>query len=58
MFGSGQETPDVQGYLPDIREWSGDNPGCPGVPPGYPGMVGRQSRISGSGRETFLDVRK
>ena len=37
MFGSGREA------LLDIREWSGGPPGCPGV-------VGRSSRMSGSGR--------
>ena len=39
MSGSGRET------LPDVWEWSGDPPGCPGV-------VGRPSQMSGSGRET------
>ena len=39
MSGSGRED------LPDIREWSGG-------PPGYPGVVGRPSRISRSGQET------
>ena len=32
---------------PDVREWSG-------VPPGCPGVVGRPSRISGSSREALL----
>ena len=43
MSGSGRVT------LPDVREWSGGPPGCPG-------MVGRPSRMSGSGREAFPDV--
>ena len=34
-----------------LQEWSVGPPGCPG-------MVGRPSRISGSGRETLLDVRE
>ena len=38
-----------QKALPDVREWSGDPPGCPGV-------VGRPFRMSGSGRETLADV--
>ena len=60
MSDSGREA------LPDVREWSGDPPGCPGVvrdPPGYPGVVGRPSRTFrrpalrfGNGRDTLLDV--
>ena len=34
--------------LPDEWEWSGGPPGCPGV-------VGRPSRMSGSGREALPD---
>ena len=55
MSGSGREA------LPDIREWSGLSPGCPGV-------VGIISRMSGSGRgpswmsgssqKAFPDVRE
>ena len=45
MSGSGRDA------LGDVREWSGDPPGCPGV-------VGRHSRMSGSGWETFPDVRE
>ena len=37
--------------LPDVREWSGGHPGCPGV-------VGRPTRMSESGRETLPDVHK
>ena len=35
--------------LPDVREWSGDSPGCLGE-------VGIPSLMSGSGRETLPDV--
>ena len=57
MTGSGLETlpdvqeahPDVLEVLPDVREGSGG-------PPGYPGVVGRSSRMSGSGQETIPDV--
>ena len=45
MFGSGRES------LPDVRECSRDFPECPGVD-------GRPSRMSGSGRETHQDVRE
>ena len=45
MSGSGRES------LPDVLEWSGGPPGCPGV-------VGKTSRMSGSGREILLDVRE
>ena len=45
MSGSGRES------LGDVREWSGDPRGCPGV-------VGRPSRMSGSGREVLPDVRE
>ena len=37
--------------LPDVREWSGGPPGCPGV-------VGRSSRKSGRSREDLPDVRE
>ena len=37
--------------LPDVREWSGDTPGCSG-------MVARPSRMSGSGRVALPDVRE
>ena len=37
--------------LPDVREWSRDPPGCPGV-------VKRPSRMSGSGRESLTGVRQ
>ena len=40
MSGCGQEA------LPDVRVWSEGPPGCPGV-------VGRPSRMSGSGREAL-----
>ena len=35
----------------DSREWSG-------CPPGFLGVVRRPSRMSGSGRESLLDVQK
>ena len=37
--------------LPEVREWSGGLPGCPGV-------VGRPSRMSGSGRESLTGGRE
>ena len=51
MSGTAQET------LPHIRKWSGDPPGCPCGPPGYPVVVRRPSRMFGSGREALPDVR-
>ena len=36
--------------LPHVREWSDSTPGCPGV-------VGRLSRMTGSGWETFSNIR-
>ena len=44
MSGSGREA------LPNVREWLGGPPGCPGV-------FGRPFRMSGNGREANLDVR-
>ena len=47
------------GDLSDVREWSGGLPVVrkwSGGPPGYPGMVRRPSRMSGSGRQAFPDV--
>ena len=44
MSGNSRET------LREVREWSGDHPGCPRV-------VVMHSRMSGSGREALLDVR-
>ena len=44
MSGSGRET------LPDDREWLLGTPG-------YPGVVGRHSLMSGSGQEALRDVR-
>ena len=73
MSGSGPDTlPDVQKYLPNVREWSEGPPGCPGVvliPSRMFGrtsrmfgrtsrMFGRTSRISGSGREALPEVQK
>ena len=62
MSGSGREV------LPDIREWSGGPPGCPGLlgssyrfrydSTEFPGVVGRPSRMSGSGRETLPGVQE
>ena len=40
-----------QDALVDVREWTGCPPGCPGV-------VGRPLRMSGSCRQTLLDVRE
>ena len=37
--------------LEDVLEWLGGPPGCPGV-------VGRPSRMSGSGREALPDVQE
>ena len=45
MSGSGRES------LTDVREWLGG-------PPGSPGVFGRSSWISESGREALLDVRQ
>ena len=42
--------PDVQEVLPEVWEWLG-------VPPGCPGVVGRPSRMSGSGWASLLDCR-
>ena len=44
MFGSDQKA------IPDFREWSGGHPECPVV-------VGRPSRMSGSGQDALPDVR-
>ena len=50
MSWSGQET------LPDVREWSGCPPGCPGVV-GRPSRKFRSpSRMSESGLVTLPDV--
>ena len=52
MSGSGPDTlPDVWKDLPDVREWSGGRPGCPGV-------VGRLSWMSGIGCKALPDVRE
>ena len=40
-----------RGVLPEVREWSGGHPGCPGV-------VGWFSRMSVSSREIFPEVRE
>ena len=45
MFGMCREA------LPDVRE-------CSGGPPVYPVVVGRPSRMSGSGLGALLNVRK
>ena len=45
MSGRGRED------LLDVREWSGS-------PPGSPGVVGRTSRMSKSGREALPEVRE
>ena len=59
MSGSGPDSlpdfwkdlPDVRKDLKDVWEWSGGTPGSPGV-------VGRTSRMSGSGWEALPDVRE
>ena len=52
MFVSAREAlPEVCGALPDIREWSGDPPGCLGV-------IGRPSRMSARWREVLPNVRE
>ena len=51
MSKSGREAlPDGREVLPNIREYSGG-------PPGFLGVVGRPSQMSGSGREALPDVR-
>ena len=45
MSGSGREA------LPNVQEWSGGSPGCPGV-------VGRPSQMSGSGWKALTEVRE
>ena len=52
MFESGRVA------LPDVREWSGNPPECLVGPLGYPGVVGRPSRMSGSYRESLTNVRE
>ena len=65
MSGSGRET------LPDVREWLGGHPRCPGVfgrpsrmagsyleARPYPVVVGGASQMSGSGRGALSDVRE
>ena len=45
--------------LLDDREWSGVPPECPewfGGLPRCPAVIGRSSRVSGSGRDTLSDV--
>ena len=44
--------------LPEVREWSGDPQGCPGVVRRPYRMSARPSRIFGSGRKTLPDVRE
>ena len=44
--------------LPNVRKWLGDTSECPGCPPGYPGVVGRPSRMTESGREFLPNVEK
>ena len=40
----------------DVREWSGNPLECPGCPPGYPGVVGSPSQMSGSCQDTLPEV--
>ena len=72
LFGSGEKpflmTESGRETLPDVQEWSGGLPGCPGGTPSCPGVVGVRSvclevigmpsRKSGSCRETLPDVRE
>ena len=55
MSGSGREHTRMSGNgreaLPDVREWSGGPPGCPGV-------VGMPSRMSRSGWEALPENRE
>ena len=44
--------------LPDVLEWSGGPPGCPGVVERPSPVFGRPSRMSGSSRETLTEVRE
>ena len=43
------DVPECLEALPNVQEWSGGPPGCPGV-------VGKPSEMSESGRETLPDV--
>ena len=62
MSGSGREA------IPDVRMLSGGHPESPGDPTdipewsggylGCPRVVGRPSRMSGSGREILTNIRK
>ena len=53
MSGSGREACRVSGSgrkaIPNVQEWSGDTPRCPGV-------VRSPSRVSGSIRKTLPNV--
>ena len=52
MSGSGWEAlPDVREALPDVREWTRG-------PPGFAGVAGRPSQMSGSDREALPGVRE
>ena len=51
----------VREACPDVQEWSGGSPGCQGVvliPSRMSGVVGRPSRMFGSGREALQNVRE
>ena len=52
MSGSGREA------LPNVREWSGGPPRCPGVVVKPSRMSGRPVRMSGSGREAIPDAQE
>ena len=65
MSGSGERPSRMSGSgrdaLPDVWEWSGCPPGCPGVvemPLRMSGMARRPSRMSESGLEAVPDVQK
>ena len=44
-----------QKALVDVWEWSGNPPGYPGGPLECPRVVGRPSRMSGSGRQALIN---
>ena len=62
--GSRENPPDVRGgweSLSDVREWLGGYPECPrvvGKPSRLSGVVGRLSRMSGSGQEALPCVQE
>ena len=58
MIGSGREAlTDVRDDLSDVQECSEAHPGCQRGSLRIPGVVGRPSRLFGSGQETLPNVR-